>query len=297
MSAVYDSVSGKRRPSAPAGTRIRGGSGLGDAIYLRPICEHLARERGSVTVMTNFADVFLDSGVAVEPFRRDRVEMIAHYVGGKHNPGTTLWQDMCAHAGVTTPLRFDWKTRNRRLIRNLEQDAAGRPILLVHGGREPMGRRDKFGIELLPFEGAFNATIAAVGECFKVRIGRGDQLYPVTCDLDLTNQTSVADVLDIAQAAAGVVSMCGFPVPLAEALDKPALFIWSSRGLLSAHQFIKTVTPGKILSKGSSRYVIDDQPVEQLQEAARDFRASLAHNSEAEQRVNAARPLITTHPL
>jgi len=271
-----DSVSGKRRPPKAVGTRIRGGSGLGDALYLRPICEFLAGNGHQVTVCTNFPDVFIGSSVTVEPFRRDRVDMVAHYVGGKNNPATTLWQDMCAHAGVSTPLRFEWRPRNRRLIRQIEQDAAGRPILLVHGGREPMGRRDKFGIELLPFEGAFNATIAAVEDCYKVRIGRGDQLYPVTCDVDLTNQTSVADVLDIAAVSAGVVSMCGFPVPLAEALDKPALFVWSSRGILSAHQFIRTVTPAKILSKASSSFVVDDWPVELLQETARQFRAGLA---------------------
>lgn len=276
MSAVFDSVSGKRPPPKPVGTRIRGGSGLGDSLYLRPICEYLARNGHAVTVMSNFPDVFIGSSVTVEPFRRDRVDMIAHYVGGKHNPTTTLWQDMCAHAGVTVPLRFDWKPRNGTMLKRIRQAADGRPVLLVHGGREPMGRRDKFGIELLPFEGAFNATIAALDDCFRVRIGRGDQLYPVTCDLDLTNNTTVADVLDIAATCAGVVSMCGFPVPLAEALDKPALFIWSSRGLMSAHQFIKTVTPAKILSKGSSRFVIDDWPVELLQESARQFREALA---------------------
>lgn len=256
--------------------RIRGGSGLGDSLYLRPICEHLAHDGYRIVVMSNFADVFIDSGCVVEPFRRDRVDMVAHYVGGKRNPATTIWDDICAHAGVTVPLQFHWQRRNKRLIRQLEQDAAGRPIVLVHGGREPMGRRDKFGIELLPFEDKFNAAIAALDDCFKVRVGRGDTLYQVTCDVDLTNRTSVADVLDIAWASAGVVSMCGFPIPLAEAFDKPALFIWSSRGLASAQQFIKTVTPGKMLSKPISRYVIDDQPVEQLQEAARDFRSVLA---------------------
>ena len=273
--ATYGSVSGRRAPPAPASTRIRGGSGLGDSLYLRPICEHLARD-GPVTVMSNFPDVFIGSGVAVEPFRRDRVDRIAHYVGGKHNLTTTLWQDMCAHAGVEVALRFDWALKNRRLIRRIEEGAAGRPVLLVHGGREPMGRRDKFGIELLPFEHAFAAVASALDDCYRVRVGRGDQLYPIPCDLDLTNQTSVADVLDIATASAGIVSMCGFPVPLAEALDKPALFVWSSRGLASAHIFINSVTPSKILSKPSSRFVMDDRPVEELQEAARAFRAWLA---------------------
>lgn len=274
--AAFDSVSGRRAPAPAVGTRIRGGSGLGDSLYLRPICEYLARAGNVVTALSNFPDVFLDSGCAVEPFRRDRVDMIAHYVGGKHNAATTIWQDICAHAGVSVPLRFEWSTRNKRLVRRLEQGAAGRPLLLVHGGREPMGRRDKFGIELLPFEHAFAAVAEALDDCYRVRVGRGDQLYPIPCDIDLTNQTSVADVLDIAKASAGIVSMCGFPLPLAEALDKPALFVWSSRGLASAHSFIKSVTPAKMLSKPSSRFVMDDRPVEELQEAALEFRARLA---------------------
>ena len=273
---AFNSVSGKRAPPKPVGTILRGGSGLGDAFYLRPIAEFLVRNGHKVTACTNFPDVFIGSSVTVEPFRRDRVTMVAHYTHGKNDPTTDIWTDVCRHAGFNTPLSFQWAPRNGALLKRIRQAADGRPVLLVHGGREPMGRRDKFGIELLPLEGAFNSTIAALDDCYRVRIGRGDQLYPVTCDLDLTNQTSVADVIDIAWASAGVVSMCGFPVPLAEALDKPALFIWSSRGLLSANQFIKTVTPAKILSKVSSSFVVDDWPAVLLQGSARQFRASLA---------------------
>lgn len=265
-------IHGEHAPVSQLVTRIRGGSGLGDSLYLRPIAEHLVRAGRRMTVMSNFPDVFIDSGCAVEPFRRERIDMVAHYVGGKNNPETTIWDDLCAHARVSAPLRFEWAVRNRRLIRGLQEQAAGRPIIIVHGGREPMGRRDKFGIELLPNEAAFGAVISALEDVLTVRIGRGDEIYRVRADADLSNRTSVSDVLDLAWSCSGIVSMCGFPIPLAEAFDKPALFVWAARGLVSANPFIRTVTPEKMLTKASSRVLIDDRPVDELREGARAFR-------------------------
>jgi ADP-heptose:LPS heptosyltransferase len=144
--------------------------------------------------------------------------------------------------------------------------------VIVHGGREPMGRRDKFGIELLPAPEAFDAALDALHDCFLVRIGKGDEIYSLRADLDLSNRTSVADVMDIAAVSSGIVAQCSFAVPLAEALDKPLLAIWSARGLASNSAFIKTVTPSKILSKPGSHYVMDDEPAGKIEEAARAFR-------------------------
>lgn len=270
MSAQAIDGVGGRRPAGPS-RRLRGGSGLGDSIYLRPICEAVIRQGEKLTVMSNFPGVFIGSGATVEPFRRDGCNMIAHYVGGKMNPTTTLWQDMCAHCGITAPLSFAWTIQNRALVFRLREKAAGRPIVIVHGGREPMGRRDKFGIELLPERAAFTAALAGLGGCYTVRVGMGDQLYPLAADIDLSDKTSVSDLLDVATVAAGIVAQCSFAVPLAEVFDKPFLGIWAARGLVSRNDFIRTVTPSKILSKPTSGYVVDDWPAARITEAASTF--------------------------
>lgn len=261
--------------AAATRVRMRGGSGLGDALYLRPIAEDLVRRGHAVTVCSNYGDVFRGSACDVEPFRRERVDLIAHYVGGKDNPCTTIWQDICTHARVPARLAFGWQLGDKALVRRVQEKAAGRPLVLVHTGREPMGRRDGFGIELLPRAEAFAAVLGALGDCFTVRVGRGNELYPAATSLDLWNATTVAQLLDLAWVCDGIVSMCGFPIPMAESFDKPALFVWAARGLASANPFIRTVTPAKMLSKPTSRFVIDDWPEDALRDAARDFRGVL----------------------
>lgn len=268
-----DSVTGERSSPRVVSTRIRSGSGLGDAVYLRPIAEYLVRAGNSVTVCSNYGDVFLGSGCAVESFRRDRVDLIAHYVGGKNNTGTTIWDDLCAHARITTPLHIDWAVRNKDLVRGLRRQANGRPLVVVHGGREPMGRRDRFGIELLPAVAGFSRACRI--DAFKVLVGRGDQIHPIAADADLWNRTTVSDVMDIVASCDGVISMCGFPVPMAEAFGKPLMAVWSAKGLRSSNPFISTVTPKKMLTKPTSRFVLDDCPEDLIEEEAIAFRSLL----------------------
>jgi len=253
--------------------RIRGGSGLGDSIYLRPIVEHLICNGEIVTVLSDYPGVFIGAAVEVEPFGRERIDVLAHYVAGKNDPTTTQWQDVCRSAGVSVALRFDWTVQNQPLLESLVTKAAGRPIILVHGGRAPMGRTDGFGAELLPEREAFEAVLGVLAECFLVRVGKAAQLYPLRADVDLNGSTSVSDLLDIASVCEGVVAQCSFAVPLAEVFDKPLLAVWAARGLSAGrHQYIKSITPRKVLSGPKSRFVIDGWPTEKIQEAARAFR-------------------------
>ena len=252
--------------------RVRGGAGLGDAIYLRPIVEYLlAADR--VTVCTDYGEVFLNCDCAVEPFRRNGVDVLAHYTAGKCNPDTTQYQDMLNAARITqpVPLCFSWTVRNQDLVDDLEQQAAGRPLILVHGGRAPYGRIDGFGMELVPTRDAFNTALRALSDSFTVQVGKAAQIYPLRTTLDLNGRTSVSDLLDIASVCDGVVAMCSWAVPAAEVFDRPLLAVWSARGLASAEPYVSQTTPRKILSKPSSRYVMDDWEPARIREAARAF--------------------------
>ena len=254
--------------------RIRGGSGLGDAMYLRPIAEHFQSAGEQVTVCNDYPDVFLGSGAVTLPFDRFRIDVLAHYTVGKSNPATNQWQDICRSAGIDEiPLRFAWQVRNHWLVDVVESTAAGRPIVLVHGGRTPMGRTDGFGQELLPEQRGFDAVIEALAGCFTVRIGKGDKLYPLHVDVDLNNGTSVSDLLDLGWCCDGVLGQCSFAIPLAEAFDKPLLVVWAARGMAPGpHAYIRQITPRKVLSKPTSGHVVDDWPVDKIQEAALTFR-------------------------
>lgn len=272
-----DAVSGRRIPSVPRPQpglkRIRGASGLGDSVYLRVVCDHYVRQGDPVIALSDYPDVFIGSGATVEPFRRDRVDIVAHYVLGKPNQAATQWDDVRRAAGIVEalPLAFPWTVRNAGLIERLRLAANGRPIIMVHGGRVPMGRTDGFGMEILPERQAFEAALSAMAGCFTVRIGKADQVYPLPVTVDLNGGTSVSDLLDLVAVCDGVVAQCSFAVPMAEAFDKPLLAVWASRGLASRTAYIRQITPRKILSKPTSRAIIDDAAPADIAEASRCF--------------------------
>lgn len=247
--------------------RIRGGSGLGDSIYLRPIVEHFIAAGDRVQVMTHYPDVFLGTKAEVEPFGRNNINVVAHYSWAKSNMLTTQWDDICRNAlGRSLPLRFEWKPRNHRLVHALLEEAEGKPIIAVHGGRIPMGRTDGFGKEILPQRDAFLAVMKQLKHCYTVRIGqKNDEVYPIQTDRVLLG-TSVSDLFDVAVTCKGIVAQCSFAVPLAEVFDKPLLAVWAAAGLASPVAFVKQITPQKVLSKQTSWYVCDDWSCEKIEE-------------------------------
>jgi hypothetical protein len=254
---------------------MRGGSGLGDSVYLRVVAEHFVRSGESVTVRSNYPEVFIDSGATVEPFCKfPAVDVIAHYHGGRRNQKSTQYADMLKCAGITeeVPLRFTWNARNRALVDDLMSRAAGKPLVIVHGGRAPFGRVDGVGAELLPKRESFEAVLAMFADCFTVRVGKGKQIYALPADYDLSDQTSVSDLLDTVSTCDAVVTMCGYPVPMAECFGKPVLAVWAARGLRSVRPIIPSITPAKILSAPTSHYVVDDWDAPRMTNAVRAFR-------------------------
>lgn len=238
--------------------RVRGGSGLGDSLYVRPIVQHLLHRGQRVTVATDYPGVFSGLDVNLERFNRTNMDIVAHYVTGKADPRTTQWQDICRSARLDVPLRFEWSVLNASLIADLRQRAGDRPVVLVHGGRAPMGRTDGFAHELLPCQRAFEAVLGALSDCFLVGIGNARPLYRLPVHTDLNGGTSVADLMDLASACDGLVAQCSFAVPLAEGFDKPLLAVWSAGGLTSGTPYISQITPQKVLSKPTSRFVVDE---------------------------------------
>lgn len=256
--------------------RIRGGAGLGDAIYIRPIAEYFVRAGNAVTVCSGFSEVFTGSGADVSPFDRFNIDVLAHYVVGKGDPTTNQWQDVCRSAGVETHLSFSWQVKNTELVNTLRENAAGRPLVLVSGGRTPMGRSDGFGKELMPDRKGFDAVLAEL-DCYTVRIGKGPTLYQLDVDIDLNGTTSVSDLLDLGVSCDGVVGQCSFVIPLAEVFDKHLLAIWAAHGMQSnMHPYIKRITPHKVLSKKTSTFVIDAWDAKEISRMGNRFMRKLA---------------------
>lgn len=193
-------------------------------------------------------------------FRRDRVSRVAHYVNRKRVPGTDQFTDCCINAGLGEGVEFrlDWDPVRPELIRHVR--ASGKPVLAVQLPRNPMGRDDGYGDDLLPDCKTIQQAIDGLKrEFFIIQIGKGAPLYRFSgLDVDYANRTSVADCIDLVSAADAVLGYCSFIVPLAECLGKPGLFVWSQRGLNSKNPFVKSITPQKIFNRRSSVAVLDD---------------------------------------
>lgn len=256
---------------------IRCGRGLGDALYLQGVVRHFVNEGKRLHVMTDWPDVFMQYGnkIEIHPFTRERIDIIAHYTLRKPFKGTTQFEDCCLQAGITEKVDFliDWIPTRHDLINDVKRQANGKPILLVEMVREPMNRTDNFAIELLPkYEVMQKVLDQLKPHYFTVLIGKGKPKYDYTnIDLDLRDRTDVQDLINLASISDALFGYCSFFVPLAECLNKKAMFIWANRGLNSVEQFIRTITPEKILHKKSSHYVIDHWTDDVIMERVNGF--------------------------
>lgn len=255
---------------------IRGGMGLGDALYVQSVVRHLVGKGERLRVRTAWPEVFSQLGpaVATAEFTRANVQILAHYSVRKGIDGTTQFEDCCIAAGIKGPveLRLDWRPTGQELIHRIR--SAGRPIVCVQLPRSPMGRKDGFGAELLPDCRVIQAAIDVLRQrALIVQVGSGVPLFEFTgIDIDLANQTSVSQLLDVASVADAFLGYCSFLLPLAESFDKPALLVWSSKGLRSAQTFIRRITPQKVIHKpATTQAVVDNWPRDRIMGAVDGF--------------------------
>ena len=255
---------------------IRGGSGLGDALYVQAIARHLVSEKRTVEVCNDWPDIFLPikNKVTISPFRRKDITHLAHYASRRYAIGTTQFEDCCLNANITAPvdLRLDWKTQNVPLSFSLHK--SGKPVVLVQLPRAPFARSDGYGMALLPDCRAIQRAINSLaGKAYLVQVGTGQALYKFdNIDLDLVGKTSVSDLIDAARCADLFLGYCSFAVPLTESLGKHSLLFWAQAGLRSRDQLIASITPKKIIHRQDLATVLmDDCSGGEIQKATNAF--------------------------
>ena len=253
---------------------IRGGMGIGDAIYLAAVVRHMVASGERLEVCTAWPEVFAAYAARIElsPFRRSPIDILAHY-SRRRNWRTRQFEDVCIQAGIKGPvdLRLDWEITDPGLARRLLEP--GLPVVLVQMPRAPMGRTDGIGHELLPDCRRLQEVISALrGRALIVQVGAGRPLFHFSgIDVDLRDQTTVSQLIDAASVASGMLGYVSFIVPLAEALLKPALLVWARRGLRSSTGFVRQITPAKILERASSLHVVDNCSTDELSAATERF--------------------------
>lgn len=248
---------------------IRGGRGLGDALYVQAIARHLVRQGEPVRAATAYPDVFLPLGIECIPFTRDGISILAHYSRRK-GQATDQFTDCCIEARLTgrVELRLDWVVQDRALADGLL--ARRKPIVLVQLPRAPMGRTDGFGQELLPDCRQIQRAIDRLrGRALLVQIGAGTPMFNFRgIDVDLANKTTVSQLLDVAAVASGAVGYVSFLLPLCESLGKPLLLVWSRAGLKSRTGYIRQITPAKVVHRNDLVVSVKDGIDDNIEGAA-----------------------------
>ena len=254
---------------------IRGGMGIGDAIYLAAVVRHLVARGEQLEVCTAWPEIFqaYADRIQLSPFRRSPVDVLAHY-SRRRSWRTRQFQDVCIQAGLgeqEVDLRLDWTVTDPVLTGRLLAD--GRPIVCVQLPRAPMGRTDGVGHELLPNCARIQEAIDRLrGRALLVQIGAGRPLYKFSgIDVDLRDETTISQLFDVASVASGFLGYVSYVVPMAEAFEKPALLVWSKLGLRSSTGFVRQITPQKILERASSLHVVDNCATDHLSEMTERF--------------------------
>jgi hypothetical protein len=251
---------------------IRCGRGLGDSLYLQGVVRHLLSKGQQLTAVSDYPEIFSQLGIKVIPFTRERINIIAHYSMRRGYQETSQFKDCLLQAGITekAEFRLDWQVQNKKLVHSLKRYR--KPIVLVQMVRPPMARTDGFGMSVLPKMDVIQSIIDKLHDtCLIVQIGAGKQLHTFNnIDVDLSDKTSIKDLLDIASQCDAMLGYPSYMIPLAESFDKPALFVWSHKALASGDQVIRTMTPKKLLYK-DNRYVIDNWNSDKITEIADDF--------------------------
>lgn len=253
---------------------IRAGRGLGDAIYLQSVARHFVQKGHSLTIATDWPDVFtpLKDKVRFIPFTRQYIDIIAHYSARKSFKDTTQFKDCCVQAGIVEAVEFkiDWQQQNHKLINSIKTD---KPLIVVQLPRQPMGRVDKYGIDLLPTKEAMQYVIDQIKpHCTILQIGKGKPVYTLDgVDIDLADKTTISDLFDIASVADGFVGYCSYLIPLAESFGKKGLYVWAYKGMRSVDQYINTIRPEKILHQKNSLFVVDNWEKPKISEVIDEF--------------------------
>lgn len=243
--------------------RIRCGSGLGDSIYLHCVSRILALRGESLEVCTDYPELFKSLPVKTSPFTRENIDTCSVYTTRKREI-TSQFQDCCITAGIHGPVDMRMKWDRKELI------SSSKPIILVALPRAPMDRDDGFGGDLLPDYFRVQQIINNLDAYF-VLAGKGEPLYDLKgVDLDLSNKTTVIELMDLASGCDGLIGFPSFFIPMAEAFNKPGFFVWSRKGLRSKHEFVRQVTPKKLLHK-NNLWITDDCYTSEIEEKSIEF--------------------------
>lgn len=217
--------------------KIIGLSGFGDSIYIEPLVRSEA-EKESIELYTKFPEVFAHlKSVKCLPFNNAaKVDEKFSYLDGKPNKSTTQLEDL----GYSRPEQFELDYK---------------PICVLAAGYEGMLTRKEFTPDKKVMQQIINDLKASGFEVLHITNKAVDKYEGVT---EIESQNYFQTVC-MFQGADLIVCQQGWGVALAEGLNKDCLVVFADKIRKSNLEFIRQITPKKVVCKETTSFVWDNE--------------------------------------
>lgn len=243
--------------------KIRGCSGLGDAVYNYAVCKHFKERGKSIIVETQYPDIYSPLGIKTTRERIFDSDVNCSYVPFKADRNTNQFQDVLRAAQIAEPLPMELGEYHHAsgVTAESQNQYTGsqkhwKPVCLVADLYQASGVRAR--ANLIPDRAVFQSIVDSLGKHhFTILLGIGDPVI-TGCDLNLKNKTSIMDLIWLVRTCHMSVTQVGSMLPLAEAFRKPVMAVLSRNYALSGDPFLNTITPKKVQCSTKSMVVYDD---------------------------------------
>jgi hypothetical protein len=146
-----------------------------------------------------------------------------------------------------------WEWVQSSLCDKVLEQKKDKKLLLFSAAHRPFGRDDGRGDTMIPNWSKFNCLLdyAKANDYYIVQIGRGEVMHKYRqVDYDITNNTSISDIMNLGMVADLGIGQCGFMVPLMEGFKKPYYIILAQKGVDAKHDFfISCLTLEKLFAR------------------------------------------------
>lgn len=193
--------------------RIRTPLGLGDAIYCWPIIQYFS-ERMGVEVMTRYPIIYDNLPVSCVPYDKN-FHLSLHYNKRRSKP-TDQYTDILKQCDLPMiPFQFDFNYPCSDKIWNVLDQ--GKKICVVKEPCKAHMHKNKEGVSVDPDPKEMQKYInKRKDEYFFISVGKAEKFKDrLDIDLDLTDKTSIPDLIQIIKASSLVLTQIGHLVPLA----------------------------------------------------------------------------------
>jgi len=244
---------------------IRGARGLGDALFLYPIIEYYINKGENVTVKTNYPEIFKELNCKTVPLiTAGTTDIVARYAERFENPETNMLEDTAILADMPLPVELSVKYKCKRKFKF----NTNKKICVIRQPDYPMNaKRPESTLVLVPKIEIIQEIINKFkDECYFVLAGSGHGLKPelTGIDEDLTDISVIQELLELVNSSDIVLTQMGYMLPMAEALNKKLFSLHSYAGLHTNQAFYRWLTPQKSVTRKSSVYIIDNEPINQI---------------------------------